>query len=181
VVVGLGLAAVPARAQNLTCNTTVSSGSFVTVTVPAGGDCVLNPGVSVTANVLVGSGANLTIGGATVNGSVIANGAHAVIIIEGTTIVTNISSANTTFETIITASTIGGSVAVNGKNSGEVAVSQNSIGENLSVSNTTAPAALVIISGNTIGGNFNCAGNSATPTNGGHPNQVGGNNRCGGI
>jgi hypothetical protein len=73
---GLTLAISPARAQqNITCTTQLTSGTFKNVTVPKNASCTLNGPVVVENNVTVDKGATLDTESASIDGSILANGA----------------------------------------------------------------------------------------------------------
>jgi hypothetical protein len=199
--VGLGLAAGPAGAQNLICISTVAPAAPVTydnVSVPANATCTLNAlsaTITVTGNVIVAAGAELIIkGGATVDGSVTANGAVLVAIVSGN--LTGIPSPTIDGNVTVVGNagiggididyaTIAGHVTISGTTGGPIFVGNSMIGNNLMVSgNTTAGTAPNdVIENNMIGGNFLCPGNTPYPTNvftgTAYPNTVTGNNQCG--
>jgi hypothetical protein len=77
-VVGLVFAAGPADAQTTACTGTLAAGSYVNVSVPKNQSCTIPtaPEVTVTGNVSVTSGAELTINiGGIVDGNIQSTGA----------------------------------------------------------------------------------------------------------
>ena len=202
---GLMLVALPvAHAADTTCPPTPSSSTVNgNLIVPANASCNLTTTLTVTGNVVVGTGASLGIfpidgQTVTINGNITADHCNSVGIQtfgDGVfSVVGNVNIRNCTgpvngYSGIIV--TIGGNflctnsgvcVAGNGVVHGNLTmdtnnavseVDDNQIGGNVDVSGNSGTAPTVL--GNRIGGNLQCFDNNPPPINFGFPNSVGGN------
>jgi hypothetical protein len=187
----LALVAAPASAQqNVTCTGQLPTGTYESVTVPKGSVCGLNaPNTTVLSNVKVESGAALSIGGATVDGSVVANHSRE-ITIENATIDGDVHLVGSTGTNLVLGNAIGGNIQIVGKTAGipnadAIDVDGNNIGGNVTLVNNTSTLPIFVAS-NMIGMNLTCVNNTPSPItlgSGGSPNTVGINKtgQCAGL
>jgi len=202
---GLLLVALPvARAADTTCPPT-PSGSTVNgnLIVPANASCNLTTTLTVTGNVVVGTGASLGIfpvdgQTVTINGNITADHCNSVGIqtfgngmfsVGGNVNIRNCTGPVNGYSGIIVtidgnflcASSgvcVAGGGVVHGNltmdnNNAVSEVDDNQIGGNVDVSGNSGSAPTVL--GNRIGGNLQCFDNNPPPINFGFPNSVGGN------
>jgi predicted acyltransferase (DUF342 family) len=168
---GIMLAAIPARADNTSCTGSLSgqtiNGNLV---VPDGASCRIGDNVSVTGNVLVGTGAFLRVpgGNVTISGNLQANRCKTVAIEpQGPVSVGGsvaIHSCTPQANQLLGYFALDASVTIAGSflcqsNSGPCTALRGSIGDNATISQNTGGTSNV--SGNTIGGNLLCFGNTS--------------------
>jgi hypothetical protein len=205
---GLMLVALPvARAANMTCPPIPSPGSTVNgnLIVPADASCNLTTTLTVTDNVVVGTGASLGVfpvdgQTVTIDGNITAHQCNSVAIqtfgdgvlsVGGNVNIQNCTGPVNGYSGIRV--TIGGNflcansgVCVAGggvvqgnltmdNNTAVAEVDNNQIGGNVDVSGNSGSPPTVV--DNRIGGNLRCFNNNPPPTNFGSPNSVSGNER----
>ncbi|HXC89579.1 MAG TPA: hypothetical protein VNV18_05390 [Stellaceae bacterium] len=183
-----------AAAQTYTCSGTLAPGSYTAVSVPASATCTVSTSgnVTVTGNVMVGSGASLfdyDTASFTVSSSLLAVGAKTIYLVPATGGAVNIlGSVSVTGETNtvdIRNSFVGGTLSVaNSMISAYINLTGNNVSANvLNRSNTTPAPGDNDVVNNTIGGSLVCTGNTPAPQDGGIPNTVGGSKvgQCSGL
>ena len=205
---GLMLVALPVvRAADTTCPPNPSPGSTVNgnLIVPANASCTVTSTLTVTNNVVVGTGASLGVfpvdgQTVTIDGNIIADQCNSVAIqtfgdgvfsVGGNVNIQNCTGPVNGYSGIRV--TIGGNflcansgvcVAGDGVVQGNLTmdnnnavseVDDNQIGGNVDVSGNSGSAPTVL--GNRIGGNLQCFNNNPPPSNFGFPNSVSGNER----
>jgi hypothetical protein len=182
-VCGLVTTTTAAIAADTTCRSIVTGPTTINdnVVVPNMASCTLTD-VTVNGNVFVDRGATLTVNGGTIAGNVQGNQCHILnlygpnLVIEG-----NVLIENCTYASGISAQS--GPTEVNGNllcgnNGGSCTVYYTAIGGNVIVTNNATPAGFPFdsnISGNNIGGNLICEGNSPPPQHYQGTNTVAGN------
>ncbi len=183
-----------AAAQTYTCSGTLAPGSYAAVSVPAAATCTVSTGgnVTVTGNVMVGSGASLLDYGAatfTVSSSLLAVGAKTIYLVPavggGINILGSVSLTGGTNTVDIRNSFIGGALSVaNSTISAYINLSGNNVAASvLDRSNTTPAPGDNDVVNNTIGGSLVCTSNTPAPQDGGITNTVGGGKmgQCSGL
>ena len=183
VIVGIMLAATSARADTLCTSglfNVVIDGNLV---VPDGANCTFVAEVTVTGNVLVGSGATFLVQGgpATISGNVLADHCAVVEIVSlnhPVSVGGNIEIQHCTSQINIFTVRITGNLHVH-NNSTAPTILHDSVGGNANVSNNTGVSE---VAGTTIGGNLQCVGNDSID-NEGNPNSVAGTElgQCAGL
>jgi hypothetical protein len=170
-------ASAQAATGNGTCTTTISSQTVNNVFVPAGKTCTLN-NVIVHGNI-TDHGTLLLTTSAAIGGSVVAEPGSQ-LSERGPTTVTvdgNLTIDGATAD--LSLDHIRGNFTV--ENVAMFSWTDSVIGKNIFWINNGSGSQ--VIGGNTVGGNINCSGNGAVPTNGGNPNTVHGHEtgQCAGL
>ena len=149
------------------CESLLPEGTYDTVLVPKGKNCVLGGGVIVEQNVILQEGASLTIdGNLTVNGNLQGNGVDSVLMIGGgISIHGNVSITGATGAVFLDHVTIGGNLNISNSNVSGIAVAASQVtGNALFQNNTTnnTPGSFGIVT-TAIFGNLVCNGNNPVP------------------
>src|SRR5438105_3111293 len=162
------------------CTSTLAPGTYGNVTVPSGATCTIGSGVTIAGVLTVNSNATLNDTGASVR--------HNLTATTGSKVFISASSGYTG-----TNASVGGDLATNGANtvsvshtnvqgdltvtnsqsSGSVSITNNNIQGDLIVTNNHGPTT---VTGNHVGGNASCSGNTAFVGGG---NTARGSNTCG--
>jgi hypothetical protein len=167
-VVGVLCFAIPlAGAPEASADDTICTGSLGAITVddlvvPDGATCTLN-GTQVDGNVVVKTGATLRAQYIDVNGNIDADGHHAVIVTNYSTVGGSIQVRRGN-RAVIYRVQVNGNVQVE-QNTGRIWLTRNDVGNNMQVNQKTGG---VRIANNVIAQTLQCQANDPAPTGGGN-------------
>lgn len=155
--IGAVTLAQPALAEERQCTGRIGAVALDNVFVPDGATCVLSK-TRLNGNIVVGTGAKLTATSVTVNGSVQAEGASAVVI-NGRSIIGGSVQIVQGYAATVSAATIAGTVLID-ENTGPVAATRNRVTGDMQF---FANRGGTTVSENRINGNLQCKENSPAP------------------
>lgn len=163
-----------ASADDTTCTGTISSGSLDNVIVPSG-DCVLTGSVVVDGNIKQ-LGGNLKVDGIPVGGNVQAEGGG-VTEVSAATVEGSVQIKKTTGPVQVHDSIVGADIQVEEKNEGSIEIVSNDVEGNVQIWKNSG-GSIILVEDNVIDGNLQCKENAPSPTVSG--NTVAGDIECAG-